>query len=225
MSPAIEVTLLWVAFAATHIGLSSDLVRPKLARLLGKLGFLVAYSIVALAIFVPLVRIYFEGRQLGPWVLPVERGTVLLWVNYGIMGTAFVFLVAAFVRRSPAAVVPGDVTPRGIYRITRHPLMMAIALFGLGHLLQNGRTTDLAFFGGLAGFALLGSWHQDRRKLESGDPAFQHFYDETPFFPFTGRSTMRGLRELPGWIVLVGIAVTVGIRWFHASWFGAALPG
>ena len=59
-----------------------------------------------------------------------------------------------------------------------------------------------------------------RRKLAARDTGFRVFYEATPFFPFTGGGTARGLRELPGWIVVLGIAITVVLRWFHNTLFG-----
>jgi hypothetical protein len=41
-----------------------------------------------------------------------------------------------------------------------------------------------------------------------------------PFLPFTGRATLRGLRDLFPTVAGVGILATVIVRWFHASWFG-----
>ena len=109
---------------------------------------------------------------------------------------------------------------RGIYRITRHPLMMAFVVFGLAHLLPNGSTADVAFFGGFVLFSLVGAWHQDARKLATGVPGFREFVAGTPFVPFTGRATGQGLRELSPVIVGLGIAATVLVRWFHPVWFG-----
>jgi uncharacterized membrane protein len=110
-----------------------------------------------------------------------------------------------------------DLEVRGIHRITRHPVLMAFALFGLLHLLPNGRSTDLAFFGGFVGFTPLGCWLQDRRKR--ADPRYAEFAARTPFFPFAGRESLRGLRELPPLALGLGVGATVLVRYFHAAWF------
>ena len=68
--------------------------------------------------------------------------------------------------------------------------------------------------------ALVGAWHQDRRKLALGVPGFRAFYEATPFLPFTGRDTVRGFRELSPAAVVAGIALTAVLRYFHPSWFG-----
>ncbi len=220
MDPALGIALLWLAFTVTHVGMSSLRLRPRLVRVLGDVGFLGLYSVVALAIFVPLIRLYFTSKHAGAqlWYLP--RGPLLTWAVYIGMGLAFVLLVSSFMRPSPGGVVPGETTPRGVYRITRHPMVMAFVVFAVFHLLPNGSSADLAFFGGFAVFALIGAAHQDQRKLVVGPAGYREFYERTPFLPFTGRDTLAGLRELSPIAVVVGILLAVAIWYFHASWFG-----
>jgi uncharacterized membrane protein len=220
MSPAVAIALLWLGFAATHMGLSSLALRQRLVTRLGEGPFLGLYSAVAFAFFVPLVWTFSAHKHAGRWLWVIERGPGLRWPMYVGMVVAFVLLVASFVRRSPAAVVPGEARPEGVYRITRHPLLMAIALFSALHLLPNGSSADVAFFGGSVVFALVGAWHQDRRKLALGAPGFRDFYAATPFLPFTGRETLRGLRELSPAVVLGGLVAAAIVRWFHPAWFG-----
>ena len=218
MSPTIRIILLWLGFAGSHLLLSSLPVRRSLIARIGETPFRGLYSLVAFAFFVPLVWTYFAHKHAGPWLWTVPLGTGLRWAMYAGMGLAFVLIVAALVRPSPAAVVPGDPNPRGAYRITRHPLLMGLGLFGLLHTLPNGSTADVAFFGGFPLFALVGAAHQDRRKLVT-EPKFRRFYEETRFLPFTGGPVLRGLRELlPA--AAVGIVLTAIVRYFHGSWFG-----
>jgi len=220
MSPTTRILLFWLAFGGSHLVLSSLPVRERIIGRIGEGAFRGLYSLVAFGFFIPLVWTYFASKHAGPqlWMIPI--GTGLRWAIYLGMGVALVLLVAAFVRPSPAAVVPGDPTPRGIYRITRHPLLMGIALFGLLHLLPNGAAADVAFFGGFVIFSLVGAAHQDRRKLATDDGTFRRFYEATPFLPFTGGASLRGLRELAPTVAGVGILVTVVLRYFHGSWFG-----
>ena len=202
------------------MGLSSLPVRRRLVARLGEGVFLGLYSVIAFAIFIPLVRTFFAHKHAGRWLWVIERGPALRWPMYVGMAIALVLLVAAFVRPGPAGVVPGEARVAGVYRIARHPLFMAIAIFGVLHCLPNSSVGDIAFFGGGALFALIGAWHQDRRKLAVGVPGYREFYDATPFLPFTGRETLRGLRELSPVVVAVGLLVTVFVRWFHPRWFG-----
>lgn len=220
MSPTAQIILLWLGFAGSHLVLSSLPVRQRIVARIGENAFRALYSLVAFAFFIPLVWTYFAHKHAGPVFWVISPGPVLRWTIYTGMGIAFVLAAAAFARPSPASVIPGDPTPRGAFRITRHPLLMALVLFGLIHLIPNGSAADIAFFGGFVAFPLIGAAHQDRRKLATDDGRFRRFYEATPFLPFTGRSTLQGVRELLPTVALIGILATVVVRYFHPSWFG-----
>ena len=207
-------------FAATHVGLSSIRLRGRLAESLGSVPFLALYSLVALAIFIPLVATYFDNKHVGPQLWVLGSGPLLRWTVYVLMGMAFVFVAASLANPSPAGVVPGAAMPRGIYRITRHPLLMGLSIFALAHSLPNSARSDLAFFGGFVLFSLIGAVHQDRRKLAADPTGFGAFHAATPFLPFTGKETLLGLRELSPFVVAAAIAVTIVLRYFHRPLFG-----
>ena len=97
---------------------------------------------------------------------------------------------------------------------------MGIVLFAMLHLLPNGSATDVAFFGGFVFLGLVGARHQDGRKLAMGIPGFREYHAATPFLPFTGAEILRGLRELPPLVLVIGIGTAMVVRYFHTSWFG-----
>jgi uncharacterized membrane protein len=216
---ALTIAALWIAFGATHMILSSVRLRPKLVERLGDAGFLGAYSLVALGIFVPLVVVYLRARHSGPllWylgALPGMRGLV-----YAGMGLAFALVVAGNTRPSPASLAGGRPDPVGVLRVTRHPLFMGVGLFGLLHLLAVPvNAAELAFFAGFPIFAVLGCRHQDQRRLASGDPRFRAFHAATPFLPSPA--------GLPAAVRADGIALGAGVvlaailRWLHPVMFG-----
>ena len=222
MSPTETIVLLWLAFAGTHLGLASVRVRPRLVGRLGERGYLGLYSLVALALFVPLVQVYLTHRHAGPWLWVPARGPVLDWILYLPMGAAFVLVVSSFTPANPAMLgakgAGGGV--RGVFRLARHPFFAGAALWAALHLVWNASTADVAFFGGFLAFVVAGAWHQDRRKLATGVPGYREFVRAAPFVPFTGRDTLRGLRELSPLVVAVGVAATVGLRWLHPVLFG-----
>lgn len=223
MSVALGIAALWLLFAATHMGLSSQALRPRLVAALGPVGFPVAYSVVAIAVFAALGWLYFSSRHAGAllWA-PLVTGRAGIWTIYALQAVAWTLVVASFVQPSPATVgLPAEMRPkepRGVHWITRHPLFMGVGLFGALHLLVMGFASDVAFWAGLPLFALIGCAHQDRRKLAS-EPDFRAWHDATPFLPFTGTSTLRGLREIPAWVYAVGIGATAGLRWLHGPLF------
>jgi uncharacterized membrane protein len=217
VSPAAWVAFLWLAFAGTHLALASRGVEPRLVARLGRGGYTGLYSLVAFATFVPLCWVYFTNRHAGPWLWAAPATGALRVALYAGLLLAFVLVAASLIRPSPAGVVAGDARPGGVYLLTRHPLMTGLALIGLLHLVPNGATSDVAFFGGLALFPMIGAAHQDARKRASGDAAMRAFLDGTPFWLFTGRGTLRGLRELPWVAIAAGLALAAFARWLHGS--------
>jgi uncharacterized membrane protein len=215
MSIASEIALLWAAFTATHLGLASVRVEPKLRARLGDGGFLGLYSGVALAIFVPLVWRYFANRHTGEWLWAVELATPLRAALYALMALALVLVAGSLLRPSPASVAPGKAEVTGIYRITRHPLVLGLALLFALHLVPNASTVDVAFFAGFVVFAIAGARHQDARKLHAAPPGFVEFHARTPFIPFTGGGALQGLREIPWHVWALGLALAAFARWWH----------
>jgi uncharacterized membrane protein len=214
MSPTVSIVLLWIAFTATHLGLASVRVEPKLRAKLGDAGFLGLYSVVALALFVPLVTIYFGNRHAGPWLWTVEVGPVLRVLLYLGMTLGLILAVGSLLRPSPASLVPNaPAEVRGVYRVTRHPLVLGLALIWALHLVPNASTADVAFFGGFLLFSLAGAWHQDARKLHAGDAKFREFHAATSFLPF-GRG-VAGLADLPPLVIALGLLAALGVRWLH----------
>lgn len=217
VSPAASVAALWLAFAGTHLALASRRVEPRLVAALGKGGYLGLYSAVAFATFVPLCWIYFTNRHAGEWLWFVPATGALRVALYAGLLVASVFVAGAYLRPPPTGLIPRDPRPGGIQLLARHPLMTGFALIGALHLIPNGAASDVAFFGGLALFPIIGAWHQDARKRAEGDPAVLAYLDGTPFWPFTGRETLRGLRELPWTSIAAGLGLALFARWLHGS--------
>jgi len=212
---ATEILLLWAAFTATHLGLASVRVEPRLRAKLGDGPFLGLYSLLALAIFIPLIWLYLPNRHAGPWLWSIQPGAPLRAVLYALMALGLVLTVGALVKPSPAAVAPGSAEVAGIYRVTRHPLVLGLALVWALHLIPNASAADVAFFGGFVAFSLAGAWHQDARKLHAPPPGFAAFHAATGFLPFTRAGALRGLREIPPLVWAIGLALALFARWLH----------
>lgn len=220
-SAALAIAGLWALFLGSHVGLSSRRLRPWLVDRLTPGGYLGVYSLLALALFVPLVWIYATNKHAGAFLWYGSTLPGLRTVVYAFMALALTLVVGSFLNPSPASIAPGSLEPRGMLRITRHPLFMGVGLFGVLHLLvARIHTSDLAFFGGLPLVALIGCWHQDRRKLASEGEPFRRFYEETSFLPF-GAGRVRALIDPPT-ALLLGIVLTVVLRFLHPRLFGGA---
>jgi uncharacterized membrane protein len=215
------IVALWVLFALSHVVLSSNPLRPRAVRLLGERLYQGLYSLVAFAIFVPLVLVYAGNKHVGPLLWSFDPNLAIDIVARVGNTVAVMLAVAGIFRPSPSGVT-GTPTrrPRGVQRITRHPLFMGLVLWALMHLLVNGFASDVAFYGGFVVFGLLGSWHQDRRQKAQPDGSYAKFCELSPFLPFTRGGILKGLREIGAVPIVVGLLAAGLLRYFHAVLFG-----
>lgn len=218
-----EAIVFWAAaFGATHMGLSSMRVRPRIVSAIGEFPYLGLYSIVSLATFVPLVRAWLmDIHGGGPlWNLRAVPGVHMAGLLVSFL--AFTMALAALVQPSPAAIGPRQhVRAYGLTRITRHPLFMNVGIWGLAHVVLNGFVNDVLFFGGVFLVGLLGCMHQDSRKRVT-DPSLGEFFAETSLLPFAAIASGRGklvLSELPWFGIAAGAAASLAIYWNHARLF------
>jgi len=218
------VLIWWLAFAGSHLLLSSLRVRRTLVGLVGGEGpFAGLYSLVALAFFVPLVWTFSRHFHEGPllWSMrdipAVHAGAMIL----SALGLTLV--VAALAQPSATGMDPRAVPrARGLSRITRHPLFAGLALWGLAHVLVNGFLVDVLFFGGFLVFGVVGATHQDSRKLTEQAQRLGPFYDETSLFPFGAILTRRNrlvLSELPWLALAIGALIAVVVYLLHPVLF------
>ena len=97
MSPVSKITLLWLAFAGSHLLLSSLTLRPRITGRIGERAFLGLYSLLSLALFVPLVSIYLEHRHEGAFLWTVSMTPAVTWLVYALMTVGVLLVVAGAV--------------------------------------------------------------------------------------------------------------------------------
>jgi len=215
-----------VLFPATHILMSHGRLRTGLVRALGgKWRFRGVYTLVSFLTFFPLVFLWWPNRHLGPqlWELPVwlERA-----ISLPLMLLAVVLFVMMLAAPSPASMRPGAPVARGILSVTRHPMNMAFACFGLAHVAANGFLGDVFFFGQFAVLGLAGAFHQDARLARTRGEHLREFMVATSVLPFAailqGRSRLATDRRTLAMLV-IAIAVFVALVLLHQRLFGVAV--
>jgi uncharacterized membrane protein len=215
-----------VLFPATHVLLSHGSIRSGLIRALrGEWPFRGLHSLVSFATLGGAVAIFWGHRHLGPVLWEVPR-LVELVVALPLMLAAMVLLVLSLANPSPASMVPGKVEARGVLRITRHPMNMAFAVFGLAHLVATGVLGDVFFFGQFLVVGVIGAFHQDARKAREGGEEYAEFKRQTSVIPFAavlrGRNRLEA-SELAFPMFVIGVAAFVALVVFHGSLFGVGL--
>ena len=196
----LSLVIAGIAFCGSHVLLSSTRLRGSLRDQLGERGFLAVYSLTSLAVFAWFVAAYATAPTIMLW--PRQRWTALVPVL--VMPLAAILLVAGYSTRNPTAVgmersARADDPAPGILSVTRHPVMWAIGLWAVAHLIANGDLSSVLFFGSLAVLALGGTVLIDRKKqlaLGSNWPRLTQVTSNLPFAALLARRTKLRWRDL-----------------------------
>ena len=210
------------AFVGTHFILSHPLRAPLVARL-GEKGFLGVYSLVA-AITLIWMIVAYRAAPVTPMLWPVGDG---LWaIATVIMLVASILLLGSLVGNpampNPDGPIMVPAEAKGVFAITRHPMMWAFALWGLAHILVYPVAANINVSVAIILLSLVGAALQDRKKEVLTPAAWQHWESRTSYWPFAailaGRARFGqfGMHALAG-----GLVVWLGATWAHmplAGW-------
>jgi uncharacterized membrane protein len=225
MSPVGWISLWAILFLATHLVISSKYLRPRLVSALGADAYRAAYSVIGLGTFIALVLEFAWHKHAGAMLWNLRADAPLRWVVWVLMALALILIVAGFINPSPAQnfMPTEEGAPHGILKITRHPSFVGLATFGIAHMIMNGWTGDLIFFGTFPALGIVGGLHQDRRKLREFGASYHSFLEATSFIPFaaliSGRQKFsRG--DVPWTAIGIGVVLTIAIVIVHPFLFG-----
>ena len=205
MTPQMGLTGSALLFVGLHFLLSHPL-RAPLVRRLGERPFALVYSVIALATFGAMIYYYrVIGRE--PQLWPVSDaywiiGTLLMWLGSVLFVGSFAGNPALRGARGPSG------PPRGVFAITRHPMMWGFALWGIVHLMVVATPMALVLDISIIFLALVGSAMQDRKKKRLLGDRWYQWSAQTAFVPFT-----RGLAS-PGLFAFAGGT----FLWLLATW-------
>lgn len=212
------VALLGAAFVLTHLLQAHLPLRQLQIDRIGRSGYLVLYSVVSLALYIPLVVLWWKHRNDGAavWGLPATWGAqvaeVIAACGLGLLGAGAVSPVPASLTTAHR---PIPVQIRGAASITRHPVAMGLVLLSTAHLLQGPHLAGVFFWGAHLVISIAGAWHQDSRH-KTLRPQYGNFMAATSFFPNPIGALHLGAKAGAG--LFVGVAAAVAIRFAH-SWF------
>ena len=215
------VLLGWILFAGTHMGLSAEPFRGSLVSKMGEKGFQGLYSLISFVTFGFVITAYVMSR--GESGLFMEQGVdnqIVMSVCNLLMIFAFIVFFSGFINGTPMGMAPAKREAFGITRITRHPMNMSFALFGLSHLLTNRLAADWFFYGGFVLYGYFGSLHQDRKKIRQLGDELAAFVATTSIVPFmaiiTGKQKLKP-GEISKLAVLLGVVISLVAKVLHPS--------
>lgn len=198
-----------IAFVGTHFAMSHPL-RAPMVKLLGAGGFQIAYALVS---FATLAWVYFAFVAAPPADLPGsgEAGWVIATI---LTLPAMILLAGSFVGNpalpTPMAEAQARAEPRGVLRVTRHPMMWAIGLWAASHIALWWSTRTLVTALAMGVLALVGAHLQDRKKQALMGDAWTEWESRTSYWPRWDRLLSVGAVPLIG-----GTALFVLFSWLH----------
>jgi uncharacterized membrane protein len=210
-----------VVFVGTHFLLSHPLRRPVVASI-GERGFSAVYSLVALGAFVWLV-LAFRAAPSAPFLWPVGNG---LWDAVTLLMLIASLLFMGSLVRNPA-LPSGSAQPslpdeaRGVYAITRHPMMWAFALWGICHIAIFPVPKNIVLSAAIIVLALVGAALQDVKKRQLQPTLWPLWEAKTSYWPFAAIANGKARLGSFGGFSLVGAVVL----WLVATWAHIPLSG
>ena len=228
MSDLVWLIIAISAFIAGHELLSHPF-RAALVARVGERGFLLVYAVVALGTLGWAVQIWKAMAIDRLWLAP----TWLHWVCVGLMAFAAVLFVGSVTAPNPALMGQNPSTmsaggaPKGVQRITRHPMMWSFAIWGVVHIVMSADSRTIVLASGIIVMALFGAAMQDRKK-KAQNPAYGDHMKATGFMPFSAQVGGRAPwgSAVPGAVALCGgLVLWVVLLWGHPMVIGLpALP-
>ena len=221
MTVLLLAALIWLGL---HLAVAGTRLRDRLVALIGDGPFRVLFSVASIAALVFLVRAWSTSPTAPVWFTP----DWLRWILVLAMLPAFVLFVASVSQPNPTMIGPSGATarpPRGMQRVTRHPMLWSFAIWAAVHVIGNGDSASIVFFGAFLITALAGMPSIDA-KLARRDPAtWQALSAATSIVPFAAIAAGRN-RFVPrefGWVQpVVGVFSWVVVLLLHPVLFGVA---
>jgi uncharacterized membrane protein len=146
-----------VVFLGTHAFTMARARRAALVSRLGEGPYKGLYSLLSL-IGIVLIAYGFGQYRAGDWINvwypPVWTRHLALTLNI----FAFIFLAAAYI-------------PGRIKRALKHPMLAAVKIWALAHLLANGDLGSILLFGSILAWAVMARISAKRRRDEVRDHA------------------------------------------------------
>lgn len=200
-------------FFASHSLPTRPAIKSRLVQWLGAAGFTLAYSALSTFALIVLIMVARGAPHVTLWEWAE-------WQNHiALTGMCVAILLVALTLGRPNPLSFGgwgheryDPNRAGVIGWVRHPLLLALLIWSLSHLLPNGDLAHVIMFGCFALFSLLGGKLIDRRKKR------QLGVEEWTWLSHTKRAftpTINGVVRLVIGLVFYGLII-----WAHEPVIG-----
>ena len=225
--PLLFAALFWIAI---HVGVAGSPLRRPIVEAIGLNAYRGAFSILSAIGTVALAMAYRGADRTLLW----DFGDAARWLVLFLMLPMLLLFVGSITGPNPTAVggerhLARGESAHGIFRITRHPMLSAFALWTIGHLLVRGTVGGLLLFGSILVTVVAGMASIDRKRRRSEPRHWTDYARATSAIPFAailaGRNRLVW-REIGTWRLLLALVLWFALVALHPFVFGVpALPG
>jgi len=215
-------------FVLLHLLVSGTSLRGALVKVMGEGAYMGLFSLASVGGIVWLSMAYGDARGSGE--IHWDAGAGARHAAILLMLISLLLVVPGLTTPNPTSVKQEGALNRpdavkGILRITRHPFLWGVAIWGLAHLLANGDTPSLILFGAMLALAVFGTASIDAKRRKAVGPVWDAFAAQTSNLPFAailaGKQSLR-LGEIGWWRILLAIVVWAGLLFAHPLLFGVS---
>jgi uncharacterized membrane protein len=220
MSSLIAATAL---FLGLHALLSGSPLRAHVVARTGEPAFKAGFSLAIALSLAWMAWAYSHAPLIPTW----RTATGLQPLALGLVLLGFLLFAASLAERNPTTLgllLPDQVEARGTIRITRHPGLFGLGLWGLAHFIVNGDWASHLLFGSFAFQGLVAPLNLDRKYRQRHGATWDTFARQTSYVPFV--AILQGRNRLV-WRELSWLAIVLGLLGFtlaaalHARVVGA----
>lgn len=207
-----------LVFLLTHSIPAIRPIRTRCVALLGERGYLATYSLLSITVIAWVVLALIDAPYVELWPMTVGA----MWVTVALMIPATALVVFGLTTPNPLSI---PIRPNafkadspGILSITRHPLLMGLALWSIAHIPPNGSLATVMMFGFAAAFSIAGMKILDARRRKA--------WGESDWLNKANRTALLGWSwtalSFTDWRWALTFAVYVGLLTVHPSVIGVS---
>lgn len=221
-----QLALASIVFIALHI-LPALKLRESLIKRIGDPAYMGLFSLASVLGMAWMIVAYQNAPVGEPlWI----TGPAVRWATAFIMLFAFILVVTGTTPKNPTSVLGKGALKdnhqgTGVFAITRHPVMWAIIIWSMLHLINRPDMRSLLFFGSMGLLGLAGSMRQEVRKQEEFGKAWEQFASQTSHVPFLailqGKAQLR-ITDLGGWRIMTAVLLWLATLYLHAHILGVS---
>jgi len=229
MAGLIAAALFWLLI---HLGLAGSSLRGRMVARIGDNGFRGLFSLLS-AIGLAALIMGFGAARAGNDVLLWSAPDWCRWIPIIGMPAALLLFVGSVSVPNPGLVgadrlLAAPEPARGMLRITRHPMLIAFALWAALHIPASGDLAGLLLFLAILVVAIAGTFSIDRKRAASMPRDWPRYAAATSILPFAaivqGRNRLVWA-EIGWWRIAVALLAWMILLYLHGTIVGvSALP-